>query len=196
VSVEPLPSEPAEPSLNDSVGRHLRRVRQRRGMTLAAVAAEARMSESFLSQLERGLTGASLDTLARLAQALGIKIADLLEPDLARDPILLRKDERPLMHSWQLGTKELLTPKWAEHLEVCTCKLEPGGSTGEEAYTHGDSEELFLLLRGTVEIELGERVLRLAPGDSVTYRSSMPHRVVNCGDELAEGLWVISPPSF
>ena len=59
-------------SVAQEVGRRLRRVRRRRRMTLAAVASAADTSESFLSQLERGQTGASLDTLARLAHALNI----------------------------------------------------------------------------------------------------------------------------
>ncbi|MGH2873121.1 MAG: cupin domain-containing protein [Solirubrobacteraceae bacterium] len=189
-------SRQSQPSLQDGVGRHLRRLRRRRGLTLAAVAASASTSESFLSQLERGQTGASLDTIARLAHALGIKVADLFEPDHTREPVVLRARERPVLHVWHLGSKELLTPRSSEHLEVFVCRLEPGGSTGERPYTHGDSEELFLVLDGEVELELGPERHRLRTGDSITYRSSAEHRVTNLGDDVAEGLWIISPPSF
>jgi transcriptional regulator with XRE-family HTH domain len=186
----------AAQSLGGGVGRHLRRVRRRRGLTLAAVAARAGTSESFLSQLERGLTGVTLDTLARLAQALEIKVSDLFEPDHAQQPEVLRAGERPLLHVWRLGHKALLTPRTCEHLEVFSCRLEVGGSTGDEAYTHGDSDELFLVLCGEVELQLGERACRMSTGDCITYRSSSPHRVRNVGAGAAEGLWVISPPSF
>lgn len=183
-------------SLADGVGRHLRRLRRRRGLTLAAVASQAGMSESFLSQLERGRTGASLDSLARLTQALGVRVADLFEPDHARDPQVLHAADRPVLNVWHLGSKMLLTPRSSEHLEVLVCRLDPGGTTGEEPYTHGDSDELFLLLEGSVELQLGARVYPMEVGDSITYRSSVPHRVTNRGGQIAEGLWVISPPSF
>jgi transcriptional regulator with XRE-family HTH domain len=182
--------------LTDGIGRHLRRVRHRHGLTLAAVAAQAGMSESFLSQLERGRTGVSLDSLTRLTQALGIRVADLFEPDHTRDAQVLHADSRPVLDVWQLGRKMLLTPRSCEHLEVLMCQLDPGGTTGQEPYTHGDSDELFLLLEGVVDLQLDGRLHRMQPGDSITYRSSVPHRVMNRGEGGAEGLWAISPSSF
>lgn len=186
----------AYPSLADGVGRQLRAVRRRKGLTLAAVAEQAGMSESFLSQLERGRTGASLESLQRLTHALGIRIADLFEPDAVENPTVLPAERRPVLDVWNLGRKMLLTPRWSEHLEVLICRLEPGGATSEEAYTHGDSEELFLLLEGVVDLELGGATHRMGVGDSIVYRSSTPHRVINRGDGCAEGIWAISPPSF
>lgn len=183
-------------SLADDVGRHLRSARRRRGLTLAALAERAGMSESFLSQLERGRTGASLDSLQRLTQALEIRIADLFEPHHSRSATVLHPADRPVMDVWHLGRKMLLTPRFTEQLEVLVCRLEPGGATAEEPYVHGDSDELFLLLEGTVELELGDERHSMSPGDSVTYRSSTPHRVINRGDGPAEGLWAMSPPSF
>lgn len=183
-------------SVAQEVGRRLRRVRRRRRMTLAAVASAADTSESFLSQLERGQTGASLDTLARLAHALNIRVADLFETDPVSQSEVLAAGERPVLHVWHLGVKTLLTPRSCEHLEVLGCHLDPGGMTGEEPYTHDDSDELFLVLEGEVRLELGDRVHEMRPGDCITYRSSTPHRVINDNDEAAEALWIIGPPSF
>jgi mannose-6-phosphate isomerase-like protein (cupin superfamily) len=47
-----------------------------------------------------------------------------------------------------------------------------------------------------VRLELGGEVFELERGDSIDYRSSVPHRAVNTGNELAEVLWIISPPSY
>lgn len=186
----------AQASLRDDVGRQLRNVRRRRGLTLAVVAEMAGMSESFLSQLERGRTGASLESLHRLTHALGIRVADLFEPGAAENPRVLRASERPILDVWSLGRKMLLTPRWSEHLEVFICRLDPGGATSGHAYTHGDSDELFLLLDGEVELELGDATHPMSAGDSITYRSSTPHRVVNRSAACAEGIWAISPPSL
>ena len=81
-------------------------------------------------------------------------------------------------------------------LEVVSAVFDPGGSTGDEPYTHGDSEELLLVLAGSVYVQLGSELFDLSAGDSVNYRSSTPHRVSNPGDETAEVLFVISPPSY
>ena len=103
---------------------------------------------------------------------------------------------RPALQFGILGRKLLLTPRPLRHLEVFAGELEVGGSTGAEAYAHGDSEELFVVLSGTVQLELGGELFELASGDSIDYRSSTPHRVVNVGVDQAEVMWIISPPSY
>jgi mannose-6-phosphate isomerase-like protein (cupin superfamily) len=108
----------------------------------------------------------------------------------------LRRQERQLLEWGHLGHKALLTPKPLHSLEVVAAGFDPGGSTGDEPYTHGDSEELLLVLTGRVHVQLGSELLDLSTGDSVNYRSSTPHRVSNPGDESAEVLFVISPPSY
>jgi transcriptional regulator with XRE-family HTH domain len=178
------------------VGERLRTLRQFRRYTLQSVAARSGLSESFLSQVERGRSNASIASLKRIADALGVSMADLFEPDGLPGPRVLRRDERPALQFGILGRKLLLTPRPLHHLEVFAGELEVGGSTGPEPYAHGDSEELFVVVSGTVRLELGGEVFELERGDSIDYRSSVPHRAVNTGNELAEVLWIISPPSY
>jgi len=184
-------------SLEAQVGKRLRAIRHRRRATLKAVAELAGLSESFLSQVERGRASASIASLGRIAAALGISVADLFEPDGAHArPRVLRRESRPTLALGNLGRKFLLTPRPLENLEVFIGELDPGGATADEPYTHGDSEELVVVLSGTVHLQLGADVHELRPGDSVDYRSSTPHRVVNVGSEVAEVMWIISPPSL
>jgi transcriptional regulator with XRE-family HTH domain len=179
------------------LGERLRSIRQRRHATLRAVAERASISESFLSQIERGRAGASIATLQRIAGALSVSVADLFEPDGARArPRVLRRESRPSLTFGELSRKFLLTPRPLENLEVFIAELDVGGATAEEAYTHGDSEELVVCLGGTIELYLGQELHELEAGDSIDYRSSVPHRVVNAGDDVAEVMWVISPPSL
>jgi transcriptional regulator with XRE-family HTH domain len=178
------------------VGERLRTLRRFRRCTLQTVAERSGLSESFLSQVERGRSNASIASLKRIADALGVSMADLFEPDGLPGPRVLRRDERPALQFGILGRKLLLTPRPLHHLEVFAGELEVGGSTGAEPYAHGDSEELFIVVSGTVRLELGGEEFELEPGDSIDYRSSTPHRALNTGDELAEVLWIISPPSY
>ena len=90
----------------------------------------------------------------------------------------------------------MLTPQPLQHLEVFVGELDVGGSTGAEAYAHGNSEELFVVLSGSVQLELGGELHHLESGDSIDYSSSTPHRVVNKGAGRAEVMWIISPPSY
>lgn len=179
-----------------SVGTRLRALRRARRATLREVADRAGVSESFLSQLERGRTGASITSLQRIAAALRLEVSDLFSSDGASRPRVLRRNTRPTVSFGRLARKALLTPKPFELLEVVAAEFEPGGSTGDEPYRHGDSEELLLVLSGAVQLELDGDVLALETGDCAHYHSSALHRVSNPGSEPAEVVFIVSPPSY
>ncbi len=62
------------------VGRRLRRLRRRKGWSQARLAKRIGVSQPYLSQLERGADrNPTLKVLQRLAKALKIPIADLVE---------------------------------------------------------------------------------------------------------------------
>jgi transcriptional regulator with XRE-family HTH domain len=178
------------------LGDRLRALRLLRRRTLKQVADAAAVSESFVSQVERGRASPSVATLQRLAAALGIEISDLFAAGGLPRPRVLRREARQSLLWGHLGRKALLTPKPFHSLEAVAAEFEPGGSTGDEPYTHGDSEELLLVIRGRARVQLGAELYELGAGDVVQYRSSTPHRVSNPGDELAEVVFVISPPSY
>src|SRR6266699_1338863 len=191
-----MPSSAPEVAKEVAVGERLRTIRIVRRRTLREVAERAGLSESFLSQVERGRASASIASLRRIAEGLGVSMADLFQPSGPTQPRVLRRDERPALAFRILGRKMLLTPSPLHHLEVFVGELDPDGSTGAEQYAHGDSEELFVVLSGTVRLELGDDVHELETGDSIDYWSSTPHRVSNAGDGPAEVMWIISPPSY
>jgi transcriptional regulator with XRE-family HTH domain len=191
-----VPSSVPDVSTEIDVGERLRAIRRLRHCTLKTVADRSGLSESFLSQVERGRANASIASLRRIADALGVSVADLFEPGGPPRPRVLRRADRPALNFGILGRKLLLTQRPLHHLEVFVGELGVGGSTGAEQYSHGDSEELFVVLAGAVQLELGDELHDLETGDSIDYRSSTPHRILNTGDDVAEVMWIISPPSY
>ena len=134
-----------------------------------------------------GMSGRALGT---------IRTNHFVIDDPAEPPYDGPGEARQLLVWGRLGRKALLTPKPFHALEVVAAEFDPGGSTGDETYTHGDSEELLVVVKGRVHLQLGADSYDLGTGDSVQYRSSTPHRVSNSGEERAEVLFVISPPSY
>lgn len=153
------------------------------------------MSASFLSQLERGLTGASSSALIRIANCYGISISELFcEAERSADPVV-RRATRPSLPMMNGQRKTLLSRRPLTHFEVYIGEFEPGGSSGAAPYTHGDSLEMVLVLRGIVRLDLGPESHVLEEGDCTEYATSVPHRIENIGDTQAEVLFVISPPT-
>ena len=178
------------------VGGRLRQVRRARRRTLREVAQAAGISESFLSQLERGRANASVATLRRVAGALGVGIGDLFQYGGDEGPRVLRAVSRPVLVFGSLGRKYHLHSAPDRAFDIFICEFEPGGSTGAEPYAHGDSEEIAVVLDGAARLQLGPEVCELARDDSVVYRSSTPHRLVADGSSGARVLFVSTPPSF
>ncbi|TML67959.1 MAG: cupin domain-containing protein [Actinobacteria bacterium] len=191
-----LSDSPPPVALERSVGARLRSLRTARRLTLREIAERASLSESFVSQLERGQSGATIQSLQRISAALGVDVSDLFAEDTPPGPRIMRRETRHPVAWGTLGRKALLTPKPFEALEVVAAEFEPGGSTGDVPYTHGDSEELFLVIEGSIDLELGGETFTLGVGDSAHYRSSTPHRAFNPGPHRAEVIYVISPPSY
>lgn len=162
-------------------------------MSLRALAELVGTTASYQSQLERGVTGAAVSTLMRIADALSISVADLFEERSASMHRVLRKGERSALPQAEGYRKTLLSQPPIRAYEVYVGIFDPAGSTGHEQYTHGDSQEMMLVLKGKVEITLGADRFVLGEGDCIEYRSSTPHRIANVGDLQAEVQWIISP---
>src|SRR6266404_4825960 len=107
---EPTLTAPKETNGGVELGERLRAIRVLRRLTLKDVADAAGVSESFVSQLERGRSSASVATLQRLAAALGIEVSDLFAPEGLPRPRVLRREARQLLVWGRLGRKALLTP--------------------------------------------------------------------------------------
>lgn len=184
------------PAESEDIGGRLRLVRQRRRLTLRQIAAAAEISEGHLSQIERGRGAPSIAVLRRIAGALNLTIADLFDETADAEPRVLRVADRPALAFGVLGRKFRLTPAPHRQMDVFIGEFEPGGSTGDEPYAHGDAEEFLLCLRGQARLELGDRAHGLSAGDSIVYRSSVPHRLVETGGRPASILWAMTPPTY
>jgi transcriptional regulator with XRE-family HTH domain len=175
----------AEPAMMDVVvGQRIRDLRRARAMSLESVAARTDLSIGFLSQIERGLSSPSLRVLATLADTLGVGIAGLFGTEAngnaAPDAVVTRERERPQLNLWRSGiSKQLLSPAGSEsRLNLFLVQMEPGGSTGDELYTH-DGEEAGLVIEGVMELIVDDESWTLERGDSFRFASRRPHRFGN-----------------
>ena len=88
----PIALSESDPEFLSSLGRRVRQAREQRGLARKALARDANVSERYLAQLEAGDGNASVVLLRRVASALGLRLADLLDAgsDLAEQWMLRR----------------------------------------------------------------------------------------------------------
>jgi transcriptional regulator with XRE-family HTH domain len=182
-----------------SLGRRIREKRQARGVSLTRLSRLAEISVGMLSQIENGVSSPSLRSLRRISEALDVPLGRLFDDSMLSvddDGVVVRKAARPRLDV-RPGSlrKEILSPPGAKDLEMILVVIEPDGGSGEDPYSH-QGEEVGLVLRGSLELWVGERRYALEAGDSFQFRSTIPHRFSNPSDERAEVLWIVSPPFY
>src|SRR5882757_8098382 len=105
------------PTAESAMGGRIREFRQARKLTLRELATRAATSPGFLSQLGRGQVNASVGTLRRLCEELGVTLPDLFTDHHANGARILRKQDRPEIHVSDTSTKYLLSQKPLRNLE-------------------------------------------------------------------------------
>jgi transcriptional regulator with XRE-family HTH domain len=178
------------------LGARIRTLRVARGETLRKLAAQAGVTESFLSQVERGVASPSIASVQRIARALGTSIAELFATDDRAGIIVRAADRRRVVYQGLGAVDEFLTRATDGRIQVILSTIQPGGGTGDEAYTHDSDEEVVVVLEGVLDLWVGPEHYRLETGDAVTHSSRVPHRNTNPGPGVARVLFCITPPSF
>jgi DNA-binding transcriptional MerR regulator/mannose-6-phosphate isomerase-like protein (cupin superfamily) len=174
-------------------GQRFRRLRVRRGLSLAQVARATGVSVGFLSALERGQMRCSFATLRRIARFYRTSIMSLFDIN-GDSQHLVRPGHRKILETSPGVRMELLA--WGNTtMEPHLFLIKPGGGSGE-SYAH-EGEEFLYVLRGEFEIWLNKQEhYVLKSGDSLYFQSSTPHRWKNSGRSETWILWVNTPPTF
>lgn len=199
---KPLVELETESAWSLALGRKVRTLRVKSGLTVDALAAQAGVSAGLVGQVERGMGNPSIGNLHKLAAALGVSVYALFE-DPTRDAddgavraAVVRRDQRKTFSfPRERMVLELLTPDLRGSYEFIRCVMPPGYNTGSEPYRH-QGEESVHVLRGRIEVHVGSESYTLEPGDTITYDPGDPHWWQNNGDEEGEAIGVTVPPSF
>ncbi|KRC82972.1 HTH-type transcriptional regulator PuuR [compost metagenome] len=191
-----LPGRP-ESAVDLWLGQQLRQLRKQHGRSLADVARACGMSLGLLSQIERGLSSASVKVLQLLAREFGVSVNSLLRnaehTEGEDDGRVARAGTHRHIDLQEKGIrKEMYTPPACRSMDLCRASIEPGGSTGNELFVTGQGEQIGLVLKGSLELWVGDRVILLKEGDSFCYASSTPRRWRNPGSQTTEVIWAIS----
>jgi DNA-binding transcriptional MerR regulator/mannose-6-phosphate isomerase-like protein (cupin superfamily) len=184
--------KPTAKSATASIGPRLRRLRTKRGRSLAEVASAAGISIGFLSALERSQMSASVGTLRRLARYYRTNILDFFDATESNTR-LVRPPGRKVLEAGPGVRMELLA--WGNKvMEPHLFRIKPKAGSGE-SYAH-EGEEFLFVLRGELQIALDGEEYHLKRGDSFYFESATPHHWENPGRSETWLLWVNTPPTF
>ncbi len=154
----------------DAVGPRLKRLRQRRDITLSDLAEETGISISTLSRLEAGLRRPTLEQLLPLARAHGVTLDELVDAPPTGDP---RINMRPL--PTRDGSTILPLSRRPGGIQAYKFILPAGRDDAEPDLRTHEGYDWAFVLSGRLRLVLGEHDLVLEPGEAAEFDTRTPH---------------------
>ncbi|BCU79722.1 cupin domain-containing protein [Luteolibacter sp. LG18] len=171
----------------------IRNTRLSRGYTLDRVSELSGLGKGLLSKVENFRVTPSLPTLARLCEALGIRLSELVEglderPNLS----IIRRGERKAVDrdsdQSDISYESLAHGRPDRKMDPFELTIPAGGGRRDPMPHEG--EEFLTVLEGAVTFEFNGELHQLVKGDSAYFDADIAHRVFNPGATEARILCV------
>ncbi|MEW5923685.1 MAG: cupin domain-containing protein [Candidatus Zixiibacteriota bacterium] len=176
------------------IGEKIKTLRLASELTQSELAARARLTKGFISQVERDQTSISLDSLLDILDALGISITEFFG-EIGRTPNVFSPKERIAVPEKGIEKFEILVPGSTNNMmDPLMISLAPGESLEEEEPHTG--EEFGYVLTGTLTLVIGKKTYKLPPRHCFYFEADERHQFVNRGKAKVTLLWVSSPPQM
>jgi transcriptional regulator with XRE-family HTH domain len=165
--------DPGATSSNVLAG-NLRRMRIARHLSLSQLASATGMSKATLSGIENARTNPTLGTLAVLAGALSVSLAELLEAPAPGAMLVVRSGEGTRAPAGDMPRRLLDELGAVEKVEVAEISLQPGEAYKPSPPPKGARAHLYVrsgrLVAGPIE-----RPTELSTGDYAAFPLDTPH---------------------
>ena len=178
------------------LGNKIRELRRTQNISIEQLSEITGLSTGLISQIERDITGPSLASMWKIAQALNVPINFFFDEANEENPIVRKNFRKKIMLPNSNITYELLSPDLKNRkIECLLIEIQPGECSTDEQIAH-EGEECGFVIKGNLKVKWGAKEYLLGEGDSIYFDSTIPHRYVNIGDDVCISIWSMVPPSF
>jgi transcriptional regulator with XRE-family HTH domain len=186
------PALPAEPAARE-LGRKIKLLRVSRDLTLKDLEKRGGISSTHISEIERGSSSPTVGALGKIASALGVRPAALVEPEVLPKLSHLRAAARAQQRLTK-GTATIEPLAESTRGRALCGHMLTLGVARKPAFTHRhDGEEWVTLLSGVAEIHVAGKSHILREGDSLHFRAHQLHDYANLGPSPAVLVMVCRP---
>ncbi|HZG55928.1 XRE family transcriptional regulator [Paenibacillus sp.] len=169
------------------LGKRIRLHRKQQKRTQDEIASRCGFTVSLLSKIENGQTTPPVATLMKIANALGLKVSDLLEPDHHASTVYNADAEKRDPERW------IKTDKGYSFFAFATSRsdkaMQPYLFTARKDEVGGsllshEGEEFIFVLEGEMRYRVGAIEYTLRAGDSLYFNSLEEHTLAVVSDEV------------
>lgn len=169
--------------INLIIAENLKRLRNERNLSLGQLAELSGVSKVMLSQIEKGDTNPTINTIWKIANGLKITYTALMEkPEqtaalIKKSDIAVQNDENG---HYRLFCYYPTTP--LRDFECFQIELDSGHS--HTTFGHSEkSQEFILVLEGELTLTVKDETFVLGPDDAVSFAASARHTYLSSGSE-------------
>ena len=175
------------------VGKKLREIRTRRGLSLRTLAESSGLNINTLSLIENSKSSPSVSTLQQLAAVLEVPITAFFESEpQQKQVVFVTGDKRPCVEFKSTCLENLGKDLKDQAVQPFIVTMEAGSGSGSKVIVHTGHEFVYCL-SGIVKYMIDEQVYLLKEGDSIVFEAHLPHRWNNNGSQPAKIILVLIP---
>ena len=182
--------------LGQIIAMNLKQLRTERNLTLGQLAKESGVSKAILSDMEKGESNPTINTIIKVSKGLNVPYSRLME-GVEPESTLVRRQETVMQanenHHYRIFCYFTTSP--TRNFELFRVELDPNSSNASIAHPPKSQEYLYVL-EGELTLETETASYTLHPGDSLGFASSVPHTYHNRQTEQAVFLCINYHPNF
>ena len=173
-------------SINLNIGEKLKRLRSTRTMSLDDVSALIGVSKPMLGQIERGQSIPTVTTLWKIATGLKTPLSFFLEGPQAEYSVVRPNQANVILgDNGKMRAYSLFTYDPVRSVETFYIEFDPDCCHSSDKHNNGVEEHVFVL-RGTLRLVLGDKIVDVSEKQAVRFRADIPHTYQNLsGSECA-----------
>ena len=177
------------------MGERVRDIRRLKKLTLQDVAGRAGLAVSTVSKIERGVMAPTYDRFSRLAEGLGVDLAELFAAEgetFQPGEVAVARAGESSVYETATYTYEMLFPELrGKSMVPMMGPLRPREKMKIDGYISHAGEEFVMVLEGQVTVDLeGREPVVLDAGDSIYFDSRRGHLYESSGTTPAKILVV------
>jgi transcriptional regulator with XRE-family HTH domain len=182
--------------MDREIGGRLRRIRLALGLSQRQLARQSGVANATISQIEAGKLNPTVGMLKKVLDGIPISLGEFFGDEFeAREQVFFRAAELVEIADGGVSFRQVGKNPGDRAIQLIKECYQPGAGTGRHAITH-EGEECGIILSGRLEVTVGDERAVLGRGDAYYFKSSLPHRFHNTGNEPCELITACTPPTF
>lgn len=180
------------------LAKRIKNLRLERRLTLEQLANKTGFNKSYISKIENARNSPPIATLSKIAQALGISIADFFKDShpeeifaltRANDRITVARQGHLIGYSYESINHRKKKKNFDAFIATFPVQQKPSGLL----FDH-EGEEMIYVVEGVLEFNFNNQFYTLNVGDCVHFDASYPHNGRSIEDKEAKALLIICSP--